>query len=123
MNISIDLVCFLMAVVFTRNTLRFLALARRVRGQLVGYKRERDDEGGWLYQPVFRFVGVDGNTLTATNPRNIWVVHQPPVGEEFDLIYNPSNPSQIWRDTWREIWFGPIVLWAVSLAALSTMMI
>jgi hypothetical protein len=87
-------------------------------GELIGYQQWRDDEGGWLYQPVFRFPDASGSTLTATNPRSIWVVHQPPAGQQFDLIYNPDNPARIWRDSWREVWFGPIVLWLVFLLGL-----
>lgn len=114
----ITLICTVMAIFFTRTTLQFVQTARRVRGKLVGYKSYRDDEGDWLHHPVFRFTDVNGQTITTSNPRNIWVVHQPPVGQQFDLVYNPANPTQVWRDVWQEVWFGPLVLWAVSVLGL-----
>jgi hypothetical protein len=107
-----------LALTLTRNTLRFLQTAKRVRGALVGYERFRDDEGDWLHQPVFRFADECGQLITATNPRTVWVVRLPPVGQQFDLLYNPRNPAQVVRDTWHAVWFGPLVLWIAGIAGL-----
>jgi hypothetical protein len=85
-----------------------------VRGELVAYRSERDDEGDWLHQPVYRFNDASGQTIIASNPRNVWVVRQLKVGPACDLVYNPANPAQIWRDNWRDFWLLPTVLWGVS---------
>lgn len=109
------LICAAMAFFFTYTTMRFLQTARHVRGELVDYKSYRDNEGDWLHHPVFRFTDASGQTITASNPRTIWVVHQPSPGQEFELVYNPADPAQVWRNVWYEVWFGPLVLWAVSV--------
>jgi hypothetical protein len=109
------LLCLSAAVYCTSTMLRFLETARSVRGELVGYASFRDDENTLLHQPIFRFADAGGQLVTTHNPRSVSVVRRLAIGEQYDLLYNPTNPAQVWRDTWVELWLVPAVLWAVSV--------
>jgi hypothetical protein len=103
-----------LALYLTVSRLRFLCAARRVRGELVAYNSERDSEGDWLHNPVYRFSDERGRTITTSNPRNVWVVRRLEIGQACDLRYNPANPAQLWRDSWLDLWLLPAALWGVS---------
>ena len=107
-----------LALYLTVDMKRFLRTAQRAEGTLVGYNSERDDEGDWLYRPIFRFEDENCNPITASNPRHIWVVRRLAVGQTCTVLYSPNNPACVFRDTWLDLWFLPAVLWTITIIAL-----
>ncbi len=112
------LLLLLAAIYCTYSTTRFLQTARRVRGELIDYESLRDEENDLVHRPVFRFVDSSGQLITTRNPRSISLTRRLTIGQQYDLRYNPSDPAQVYRDSWSDLWLIPSVLWVTTIIGL-----
>lgn len=117
MNFILDIGIAALALYLTLDMQRFLRTAQRARATVVGYNSERDDEGDWLHRPIFSFEGISGGQITVSNPRHVWVVRRLNVGQTCMVLFNPDNPTEVFRDKWIDLWLLPAVLWATCIIA------
>jgi hypothetical protein len=112
MDLLLNLGLAALATYLTCTMLRFVRVAARARGELVAYASEHDGEGDLLHRPVYSFADRRGQIITASNPRQAWLHRRLAIGQLCNLRYNPANPSQIYRDSWVDLWLLPVALWA-----------
>lgn len=102
------------------HTLRFLRTSVETRGTVIGNVRieQRDSDGQVTtnFAPEFSFAGADGKSYTVTSATS----SNPPEfaeGQEVRVLYNPRIPGEARIDSFRQLWFLPILFGAFGIVA------
>ncbi|MGA7305587.1 MAG: DUF3592 domain-containing protein [Rhodothermales bacterium] len=92
-------------------------------GDIVRFERIGKQGGaeiqGTILVPVVRFVTASGQEVTflgSTDTNPPWADRR--AGGKITVIYDPLNPENARIDTFAEIWFAPLLLWAIGVAAI-----
>ena len=67
-------------------------------GKVIDYYNDTDHEGHRIYIPVVQYV-VDGTEYTIEGSQGHLEENLPPIGEIFQILYNPQNPNQAYTAT------------------------
>ncbi len=109
----LGILLFIISIIWLRRILRFVKNAERAIGKVIELK-EKPDDGGYLYSPVFKF---------STARQEVYVYHYPvasapsdwSLGDELIFIYHPDAPAESKPFTYTLIFRWPILLLAIGI--------
>lgn len=108
------------ALAMAVHTLRFLRTSVAATGTVVSNIRieQRDSDGQVTtnFAPEFTFSSADSRSYTVTSATS----SNPPEfaeGQQVRVLYSPANPGNARIDSFRQLWFLPIVLAAFGFFA------
>ncbi|WFU37380.1 DUF3592 domain-containing protein [Bradyrhizobium sp. CB82] len=92
------------------GTVAFLARAERTEARFVGaVARSAGNHGGTFLYPRFRFLTVDGRSITFTSSSGS--TDQPySDGERVEIVYDPRRPEDARLPSFLTLWIAPVLL-------------
>jgi hypothetical protein len=95
---------FLFGVVLAWRAAVLTRCGIRVEGRVV----ERPDTSDEIHNTIVEFVDLQGNTQR--KKLLISSSDDPPVGQSMRLVYNPSDPAEVYGASFGHLWMGPLIL-------------